>query len=143
MKKLLFIAIACITASQVVLAQTKAGKQDSTQHATYYTCPHHPDMVSDKPGKCAKCSMALTQSGKEQMKAGVTKTYACRVHVDVTRHNPGKCPQCGRKLHLSTKEQMKAQAMKIYTCPHHPDVALDKDGKCPKCGTALTEKKNE
>jgi Cu+-exporting ATPase len=27
--------------------------------AAVYTCPMHPDVKSDKPGKCPKCGMAL------------------------------------------------------------------------------------
>ena len=26
-----------------------------------YTCPEHPDVVMDKPGKCPKCGMALVE----------------------------------------------------------------------------------
>src|SRR5262245_16930235 len=33
----------------------KAGKQEST----LYTCPMHPEVISDKPGKCPKCGMTL------------------------------------------------------------------------------------
>src|SRR5688572_16843114 len=25
-----------------------------------YSCPHHPEVVSDQPGNCPKCDMALT-----------------------------------------------------------------------------------
>lgn len=32
----------------------------STQPATVYSCPMHPEVVSDKPGKCPKCGMNLT-----------------------------------------------------------------------------------
>src|SRR5579871_1536527 len=27
--------------------------------ATLYTCPMHPEVISDKPGKCPKCGMTL------------------------------------------------------------------------------------
>jgi hypothetical protein len=27
--------------------------------ATVYTCPMHPEVISDKPGKCPKCGMKL------------------------------------------------------------------------------------
>ncbi len=127
-------------ASAGMLAQTKAGKTDTTQHATFYSCPKHPDVMSDKPGTCPKCGMMLALSGKEQMKANITKTYQCPIHLDVVSHDPGKCPKCGRKLNVSPKEYMKIQAAKIYTCPMHPEVALTKDGFCPKCGKALVEK---
>lgn len=142
MKKIIILTIAFFIASPALFAQLKAGRVDTTKHATFYTCPKHSEIVSDKPGKCPKCGMDLNLSGKEKMKTAVTKTYTCPVHLDVFKHNPGKCPQCGRKLTLSSsKEQMKAQVVKLYTCPMHPEVALDKDGKCPKCGKELVEKK--
>ena len=31
-----------------------------TAKATY-TCPHHPEVVSDQPGKCPKCKMTLVR----------------------------------------------------------------------------------
>ncbi len=39
-------------ASPPAAAQTKATK-------TGYTCPMHPEVTSDKPGKCPKCGMDL------------------------------------------------------------------------------------
>jgi transcription initiation factor IIE alpha subunit len=143
MKKIIIIAVAFLISSPALFAQEKAGKQDTTQHAVYYTCPMHADVIMDKPGKCPKCGMDLNLSSKEDLKSKVTKTYTCPVHLSVTSHDPGKCPICGKKLNLSPKEQMKAEVGKVYTCPMHPVVALDKDGKCPKCGMALVEKKQQ
>ncbi|WP_158085399.1 heavy metal-binding domain-containing protein [Niastella vici] len=142
MKQVFFLAFAILITSSSLLAQTKAGKTDTTRHITYYTCSMHPDLISNKPGKCPKCGMDLILSSKEQIKSAITKSYNCPVHVNVFSHDPGKCPQCGRKLRLSPKEQMKAEVGKVYTCPMHPEIALDKEGKCPKCGAALVEKKN-
>jgi transcription initiation factor IIE alpha subunit len=141
MKKIMFLLTILSVISISVPAQEKAGKKDTAQHETFYTCPKHSDVVSDKPGKCPKCGMDLNLSSKEAMKMEVTKSYSCPVHKEVTSHDPGRCPKCGKKLNLSSKEQMKAEIGKVYTCPMHPDVALDKDGVCPKCGTALVEKK--
>ncbi|MDP4263676.1 MAG: heavy metal-binding domain-containing protein [Bacteroidota bacterium] len=141
MKKLIILAATFFITSPVIFAQGKAGKKDTTVHASYYTCPMHPDVVSSKPGKCPKCGMDLNLSTKEQMKLNVTKTYACPIHVDVTSNKPGKCPKCGKIMTLSPKEKMKAEAVKLYTCSMHPDVTSDKPGNCPKCGMALTEKK--
>lgn len=141
MKNIILLAASLFIALPAVLAQTKAGKTDTTKHVTWYSCPMHPDVVSEKPGNCPKCGMDLKLSGKEQMKTAVTKSYSCPVHVNVTSHDPGKCPQCGRKLKLSAKEQMKAEVTKAYTCPMHPEVALDKGGKCPKCGVKLVRRK--
>ena len=143
MKRITILALCLIMTGSTIFAQTKAGKLDTDKHTTYYTCPKHAEVSSDKPGKCPICGMDLSLTGKEKMKTDVTKTYVCPVHASVTSHDPGKCPKCGKKMSLSTKEQMKAEVTKIYTCPMHPDIALDKDGVCPKCGKALVEKKNE
>lgn len=142
MKKFITLFIAALTIFSIsVSAQEKAGKKDTLKHTVLYSCPIHPGVTSDKPGKCPQCGMDLTLSNKEGMKTKVTKNYTCPVHLDVVKHDPGKCPQCGRKLSLSSKEQMKTEVVKLYTCPMHPEVALDKDGKCPKCGADLVEKK--
>jgi ribosomal protein S27AE len=141
MKKAIILAIAVLMTTSGLFAQTKAGKIDTTIHATYYSCPKHPEVITQKPGKCPKCGMALAISSKEQMKQATLRNYTCPVHLDVVSHDPGKCPKCGRKMDLSAKEQMKAEVTKLYICPMHPDVALTKDGICPKCGTALVEKR--
>jgi hypothetical protein len=36
-----------------------------------YSCPHHPDVVSNKPGKCSKCGMDLVAM---KPKAKMSKT---------------------------------------------------------------------
>jgi hypothetical protein len=141
MKKIIIFAFMLFFTSPEILAQGKAGKTDTSKHTTFYSCPMHPDVVRNKPGKCPICGMELTLSGKEQMKTAVVKNYVCPLHRDVVSHDPGKCPKCGRKLNLSLKEQMKADVTKLYTCPMHPEVALTKEGVCPKCGRALVEKK--
>ena len=143
MKQLIVIAIALLMISADLFAQSKAGKVDTIEHKTFYSCPKHPGLTSHEPGKCKKCGMELSLSGKELMKAGQSKTYVCPVHLDVASHESGKCPKCGKKMNLSAKEQMKAEVTKLYTCPMHPDIALDKEGNCPKCGKPLVEKKQK
>jgi hypothetical protein len=39
-------------------AGTKNGKMDAIKS---YTCSMHPEVISDKPGKCPKCGMALIE----------------------------------------------------------------------------------
>jgi hypothetical protein len=57
-----------------------------------YTCPMHPDVKQDKPGKCPKCNMNLEK--KETTKV----TYTCPMHQEITKEKPGKCPKCGMDM---------------------------------------------
>ena len=66
--------------------------------AVSYTCPMHPDVTSDKPGKCSKCGMDLVKSKKEQLKVEGLKVYSCPMHPEVKSDKPGKCPKCGMDL---------------------------------------------
>ena len=129
-----------IISSFAVNAQEKAGKTDSTQHAVFYSCPKHPGVTSNTPGKCPTCGMDLNLSKKEEMKTGITKSYACPVHTDMTSVDAGKCPKCSKEMQLSAKEKMKAGVTKSYVCPMHKDQVCDKSGNCPKCGMAMVEK---
>ena len=58
----------------------------------------HPQIVSDKPGDCPKCGMALEsvmpQTGKEQV------TYTCPMHPEIEQDHSGDCPKCGMALEL-------------------------------------------
>jgi hypothetical protein len=66
--------------------------------AMNYSCPMHPEVTSDKPGKCSKCGMDLTKSKKENMKMEVMNMYSCPMHPEVTSDKPGKCSKCGMDM---------------------------------------------
>lgn len=47
-------------------AENKSGKMDQAKKDTrvaalVYTCPMHPDVKSEKPGKCPRCGMDLVK----------------------------------------------------------------------------------
>jgi FtsP/CotA-like multicopper oxidase with cupredoxin domain len=56
-----------------------------------YTCPMHPEVVSEEPGSCPECGMKL-------MPTAAPKGYVCPMHPEVVSQEPGKCPECGMKL---------------------------------------------
>ncbi len=94
MKKLLLLAIACfmlhVGFAQDKKTKTPKGKMDTTAMHKTYTCPMHPAVLSDKPGKCNECGMGLVEK----------IVYVCPMHPEVVSDKPGKCPKCGMMLKM-------------------------------------------
>jgi FtsP/CotA-like multicopper oxidase with cupredoxin domain len=107
-----------------------AGSQEGPGPVTY-TCPMHPEVTSDQPGRCPKCGMNLVPTPAP---AATTTTYTCPMHPEVTSDQPGRCPKCGMNL---VPTPAPAATTTTYACPMHPDVTSDQPGRCPKCGMNL------
>ncbi len=108
--KMLMMAALSILSVSSFAQDTAKQKMKMPAHQSVkmkYSCPMHPEITSDKPGKCSKCGMNLALSSKEKMKMEVMKMYTCPMHSDVTSNKPGKCPKCGMDLVKSKKEKMK------------------------------------
>jgi hypothetical protein len=64
-KKSFFIISAFLLASFFIsscgekTADTKTTTETSDSAKVVYTCPMHPEVISNKPGKCPKCGMDL------------------------------------------------------------------------------------
>jgi hypothetical protein len=67
---LLAVALAGVTigvsgCTEKESSQNQSGNQNTNQaaqqHPVQYTCPMHPEVVQDKPGKCPKCGMDLVE----------------------------------------------------------------------------------
>lgn len=65
-----------------------------------YTCPMHPQVKQDKPGRCPECRMFL----EAQVAEGQEVEYYCPMHEKVVQDRPGKCPDCGMYLPARTKK---------------------------------------
>jgi Cu+-exporting ATPase len=92
MKKVILFFLIATGFSMASFAQggTPAAKADTAK--TKYTCPMHPEVLSDTPGACPKCGMALVK------KKTAAKQYTCGMHPEITCDKPGKCPKCGMAL---------------------------------------------
>ncbi len=68
----------------------------STAPGARYTCPMHLDVLSDAPGACPKCGMALEPV---MPAAPASRTqWVCPMHSEIVRDTPGSCPKCGMAL---------------------------------------------
>jgi len=121
MKKLICIKGICLALSLVGFSQTQKRtdpavkapvmktenqqkKNIPTKHM--YTCPMHPEVLMDKPGKCPKCGMNLIKKVSEKV------IYTCPMHKEVQMDKPGKCPKCGMNL-VKKMPIKKAESNKI------------------------------
>ena len=64
----------------------KAAPGSEPAPAAEYTCPHHPEVVSDKPGICPKCKMDLVPKKPEPKKTDSEPAH------DHSSHDHGAVP---------------------------------------------------
>ncbi len=77
------------------VAEMDMGEPDVAPGATLiYTCPMHPDVASEQPGRCPDCGMKLLATEAP----GAATGYACPMHPAVVSEEPSRCPECGMKL---------------------------------------------
>ena len=101
-----------------------------------YTCPMHPEIVSDEPGKCPKCGMFLVE---REVSDGETAGHEHHEHHEHHETPAAEMTQAAQAHHPGHT----AQAGTItFTCPMHPEVTSDEPGNCPKCGMNLVPVEN-
>jgi heavy metal translocating P-type ATPase len=89
-----------------------------------YTCPMHPEVRQDGPGKCPKCGMFLQP-------VGVTTSADSHGHAHAHHHHAAAAPAPAAAQEDGSAEDVE------YTCPMHPQIRQMGPGHCPICGMAL------
>jgi hypothetical protein len=82
-----------------------------------WTCPMHPEVVTDTAGTCPICKMTLVAVRLESV-------WSCQLHPETTKFAAGQCPIDGRTL----VRMIKALS---FTCPVHAKVIDVNPGRCP------------
>ena len=73
-----------------------------------FMCPMCPGVMSDKPGDCPKCGMALERN--PAWKPTMGSIYTCPMHPEIQQEKPGTCPKCGMTLEIRVTSASPAAA---------------------------------
>lgn len=64
-KSLLIVSLVLLGATALISCGSNPGKEKKSETkevaSVQYTCPMHAEVLSDKPGDCPKCGMALVE----------------------------------------------------------------------------------
>lgn len=126
MKAVILVSILCMAllhsngqSSQLTDSVQKSPKQ-------VYVCSMHPEIVSDKPGKCPKCGMDLVLQAEQ----GNMNPDNMNMKMN--------CPMMNMNS-MDSSGEAKSKDEVYYTCEMHPEIHEKKAGTCSKCGMALTK----
>jgi len=113
---LLVTVVVCITlvgvAQRLGWIRSNAGDSSASTHDEsagqgVYTCPMHPEIRQDSPGKCPICGMELVPiagDSNPSRKSTMSKApdederYICPMMCAAPQSEPGKCPVCAMEL---------------------------------------------
>ena len=64
----IIITTACTAQQKKTNTETESKTTEQEMAQTQYTCPMHPEVVQNEPGKCPQCGMTLVEEGSTSSK---------------------------------------------------------------------------
>jgi len=119
MKRRLLLSALLLTAiclvnplSQTLNAQDKKPMKEMA--AKKYYCSHHPDQLSDKPGKCPVCGMALVEMKSTDKMQDAKSMKMDNMKGDMKKMDGSKMMKDskGMKMEMKDSTKMKMEKMK-------------------------------
>ena len=111
-----------------MLARRSGGSAASIEPAPeiVYSCPMHPEVVAEEPGRCRVCGMDLEE------RTG-SRAELSKIHVS-HEHRPGEATLQKGEAGAEMDEPVEGAR---YSCPMHPEIVSETPGRCRVCGTFL------
>ena len=113
--------------------------QHQSQASKTYTCPMHPEVISDKEGTCPICNMFLVVKEEEE-ESTIDDTQDPMANMQsatpVKQSQADKVFSQPKPTLVPAANQSDSTNVK-YVCPMHPHVVSDAPGTCPICGMNL------
>ena len=104
------LGVGVISNAQEKGKQNKQVAMQKEQSKDSYDCSMHPEVVSDKPGKCPKCGMNLEKKTNVKPEKEEQVVYYCSMHPEIISDKPGKCPKCGMNLEKKESKSTKVKS---------------------------------
>jgi Cu(I)/Ag(I) efflux system membrane fusion protein len=122
--------------SPVVYGAEHDHGQHQSQAGKTYTCPMHPEVISDKEGRCPICNMFLVVKEESTADQAQHPMATMPSAVQAEKNQADKVFNQPKPTLLPTANQNDSTNVK-YVCPMHPHVISDAPGTCPICGMNL------
>tara|TARA_R110000851_G_scaffold129525_3_gene262369 strand:+ start:491 stop:2299 length:1809 start_codon:yes stop_codon:yes gene_type:complete len=136
---IVWVMIPAALTSPVAYGAEHDHAQHQSQASKTYTCPMHPEVISDKEGSCPICNMFLVVK-EDQDESSVDDTQHPMANMkSVSQTNKGQADKVIEqpKPALLPKANNKDNAKVKYVCPMHSHVVSDAPSTCPICGMNL------
>jgi hypothetical protein len=123
MKKQILILISAIavTAANGAIAQQHQhppshsyGAASEHETGVKYTCPMHPEVVTDQPGQCPKCGMTLVPK-KEDTKRPTPNPPSQGYGAAGAQHSMSNAEHASRQMHDSHQHEMPMEHMSMQS----------------------------